>query len=436
MRYYLLYLVTAMLACVVCGTANSSQRSALHDSVLTGYNRRIYPDVQGGGPVQISVHFTLMALKEFDVQMSRFSVSGFLTSSWKDERLKWLPSDHYGITSLHVYQGEIWTPCFVLWNSDESLDKLGYNDAPVRISSDGSVIWNPGEVFVTSCNADVTYFPFDIQCCTMDFIPYGYNMDEVNLTTDVYLASTDEPTLNTMWEVLHTKLYVTDKNHEHMLHVSITFRRRGLIFVLLVIMPVVLMSLVNLATFFIPVEEGNRIDFATTMLLTISVSMTVVGSYLPQSSLPQISIMCYMVSIHVFISMLVMVFAVKSVQIYHKPDTEAISATAKLFTKIMCKGREKTTIVSPEFKEHNKVEEFEKPKWVTSSDAEEMNDDGKYTTKDDSPSRTDLDDNITWRDVGSSFDRFSFLVFILLIGILDTVTVTIVARGGDVKVLI
>ncbi|XP_033762502.1 neuronal acetylcholine receptor subunit beta-2-like [Pecten maximus] len=210
------------------------------------------PDGPGGGPVQIFVHFSLMSLKDFDVQMSRFAVSGFLTSSWRDERLKWLASNHDDIRSLRLNQGEVWTPCFVLWNSDASLAKIGFADAPVRVSSDGLVIWNPGQVFVTSCNADVTYFPFDIQRCTMDFLSYGYNMDELNITVDAAIASTDDETLNTMWEILHTKLFVTEKQHEHMLHVSVTFKRRGLVFVLLIIMPVVLMSLVNLAVFFIP----------------------------------------------------------------------------------------------------------------------------------------------------------------------------------------
>ncbi|OWF45406.1 neuronal acetylcholine receptor subunit alpha-5-like [Mizuhopecten yessoensis] len=373
-----------------------------------------------------------MTLKEFDVQMSRFAVSGFLTSSWTDRRLEWLPSDHNGISSLQLYQGDIWTPGFVLWNSDTSLTSMGYDNTPVRAYSNGLIVWSPGQVFVTSCDADVTYFPFDIQRCAMDFTPHGYKMDEINMTIDETFPSKGESTLNTMWEVRQTKMFLTDMNNELMLHVSVTFSRRGLIFVLILILPVVLMSLVNLAVFFIPVEEGNRVDFSTTMLLTISVAMTVVGGYLPESSLPQISLMCYMVSIHVFISMLVMVFTVKSVQIYHRTETDEMSTMSKFLTKVLLgKRREKIGIKTPNKEDITEVKEFERPKWIISSPDDIGKDEVKIDNRAEDDTNQINDVSVTWKDVGSTFDRLSFIFFILLIGILDLVTISMVfLKGG------
>ncbi|XP_060083472.1 neuronal acetylcholine receptor subunit alpha-5-like [Ylistrum balloti] len=423
-----------LIVTIRCDASNSTHRSILHDSLLHGYNDRVRPDGPGDGQILVSVYFTLMSLKEFDVQMSRFSVSGFLTSSWSDERLRWFPPDHGEILSLQLPQDEVWTPGFVLWNSYSSLTKIGFRDAPVRVYSDGLAIWNPGQVFETSCNADVTYFPFDIQRCTLDFNPYGYNTDELNIIINDTHSSMGESTLNTMWEVLSTSMYVTSVQNELMVHVSVTFRRRGFIFVLLIILPVVLMSLVNLAVFFIPVEEGNRIDFATTMLLTISVAMTVVGSYLPQSSLPQISIMCYMVSIHVFISMLVMVFTVKSVQIYHKSDADEISTLAKFWTKMMLsKRREKVGFIPSNTTDITKVQELEKPNWITTSSDGDREREVKYNHQDENEDSSKKEDEpkITWKEVGSTFDTFSFIVFILMIGVLDFVTISMVILKGE-----
>ena len=36
-------------------------------------------------------------------------------------------------------------------------------DVPLRVIKKGSVVWNHVGTFVTSCESDVTYYPFDKQ---------------------------------------------------------------------------------------------------------------------------------------------------------------------------------------------------------------------------------------------------------------------------------
>lgn len=160
----------------------------------------------------MAVFFSMISLKDFDVQMSRFSVSGFLTASWTDDRLTWQPSDRNNISSLLFYQGDILIPGLFLWNSHASIDMVGFDEVPVRTTSSGSTNWNPGEVFEKLCDAVVTYFPFDTQKCTMDILPYGYNMDEMIVAIDESLASSDPTSLTTMYEVANTRIYLTDMN--------------------------------------------------------------------------------------------------------------------------------------------------------------------------------------------------------------------------------
>ena len=38
-------------------------------------------------------------------------------------------------------------------------------DTLMRIKTDGKVSWSPGGVFITNCEADVTYYPLDTQEC-------------------------------------------------------------------------------------------------------------------------------------------------------------------------------------------------------------------------------------------------------------------------------
>lgn len=47
------------------------------------------------------------------------------------------------------------------------------------ISYEGRIRWEPPASFKSSCNIDVTYFPFDEQECGLSFGSWTYNEDEV-----------------------------------------------------------------------------------------------------------------------------------------------------------------------------------------------------------------------------------------------------------------
>jgi len=40
------------------------------------------------------------------------------------------------------------------------------------INSDGGMQWSPGGRFVTSCQLDITFYPFDRQQCELDFVDW------------------------------------------------------------------------------------------------------------------------------------------------------------------------------------------------------------------------------------------------------------------------
>jgi len=52
------------------------------------------------------------------------------------------------------------------------------------VESDGQVLWIPPAIFMSSCEIDITYFPFDIQHCLMKFGSWTY--DGLQLDVDFY----------------------------------------------------------------------------------------------------------------------------------------------------------------------------------------------------------------------------------------------------------
>ena len=55
---------------------------------------------------------------------------------------------------------------------------------PLRVVGNGLVIWTPGGVHVTHCEADITYYPLDMQICHVVLSTWAYTAGEVSLVFD------------------------------------------------------------------------------------------------------------------------------------------------------------------------------------------------------------------------------------------------------------
>ena len=53
-------------------------------------------------------------------------------------------------------------------------------EAMCVVEHDGSVMWIPPAIFMSTCQIDITNFPFDVQSCQLKFGSWtydGYNLD-------------------------------------------------------------------------------------------------------------------------------------------------------------------------------------------------------------------------------------------------------------------
>jgi hypothetical protein len=73
----------------------------------------------------------------------------------------------------------VWTPNLVLQNPAHAITAIGTDISPVRLLANGVLLWYPNDVIQTLCPADVTYYPFDVQSCSIYISSYGYSYDEL-----------------------------------------------------------------------------------------------------------------------------------------------------------------------------------------------------------------------------------------------------------------
>ena len=67
------------------------------------------------------------------------------------------------------------------------------------------------------------------------------------------------------------------------MNVDLTLRRRPTYYNLNIFLPVVALSLLGQLTFTVPVESGERLSYALTVLLSLSVYSTSVANTIPRS---------------------------------------------------------------------------------------------------------------------------------------------------------
>ena len=61
-----------------------------------------------------------------------------------------------------------------------------------RINNTGGVHWEPGGIFLTTCDIDIRYFPFDEQACPIEIGAWAYHTNRMNLTNSTYRIPTHQ----------------------------------------------------------------------------------------------------------------------------------------------------------------------------------------------------------------------------------------------------
>ncbi|WAR05611.1 ACHA7-like protein, partial [Mya arenaria] len=116
-------------------------------------------------------------------------------------------------------------------------------------------------IFQSTCDVNIRYFPFDQQECKLQFTVWSYYEEFVNFTKfgdEIYTCDYKE---NSMWTL-----------------------RKPSHFVINIIIPLLLLSLLAVLTFVLPVTSGERASYAVTIFLSTAVFLTIVSSELPSSS--------------------------------------------------------------------------------------------------------------------------------------------------------
>ena len=337
------------------------------------------------------------------------SVVGILQVHWRDEFLGWKKPEFGGINSINAFQNEIWHPQIFLGAPLDDFHEVGLPATPININHKGRVTWRPVDVFTFRCTVNTRFYPIDTQVCYLDFGLKGYSVNElelVSISEDVSLHRLEE---NVEWGLVSAQSSILASNEggisTQTFRNTLVLKRRPSFIIVHSVLPVMLLSILNILVFVLPAESGEKISLSITMFLAFAIFLAMLSDSLPRNSLtlPIFSMYCILINI---LSTLYVILTIVVLKVYHKPTEEPVPPFIRSFY-LLCRclrGPKCSRKVEYEGDEVNK-------KSPSKMDARKDRAFSKNVINDEI-----LEPVITWPDISRTFDLiFAWLFSILLI---------------------
>lgn len=256
----------------------------LFDSGL--YDKRVRPSKNHSIPTELGVDLYLYSVKDLDEVSQSVTWTVCFVFTWMDEYLNWNREDYGGVHEIHVSQKEVWLPVMAIQNGQSPIKRFGDDYLTVSLLSTGKITWIPIEILQTECLIDISYFPFDKQNCSIILSllitdPIQVQFAIKNITV---IDPHNNPLVvfrkNNQWSITSW----SQDQQKFDLTFSFVLQRKSKVYVQNILLPVVLLAFLNVLTFLIPTDCGEKMGYCTTIFLSFTVFLTYISSLLPRSS--------------------------------------------------------------------------------------------------------------------------------------------------------
>ncbi|KAI4886854.1 hypothetical protein NFI96_021435, partial [Prochilodus magdalenae] len=282
---------------------------ALLKNLLKDYNRMERPVANDSQPLTVVLSLSLVQIMDVDEKNQVLTSNIWLNMRWYDHYLQWNQSEYPGVKNLRFTTDQIWTPDILLYNSaDDEFDSTFKTN--VLVNSSGYCSYLPPDkprrgvhqtefnderrgffkysIFMSTCNVDVRWFPFDIQKCELKFGSWTFDGWLLDLQMNEADISGYMP--NGEWDLVGVPgsrneiFYDCCKEPYPDVTFVVTIRRRTLYYALNLLIPCVLLSSMTLLIFLLPADSGEKISLGITVLLSLTVFMLLVAEIMPATS--------------------------------------------------------------------------------------------------------------------------------------------------------
>lgn len=303
----------------------------LYTDVFASNSNQVLPRHNATTPLKVALTFYLMSLTNFDELQETIVILAGVRATWQDEGITWTPSSYSGIQYINLPAKNIWVPPITLANAVDILQTIGKNtNFNAMIQYNGTISLPMGGILSAKCKTDIYKFPYDTQTCDLRFVPWGFVENDIIFEISKNGINTDFYTPSSNWDLQDIHVELFSWNGYSTFQAFLTIKRQSLYYSVLVVCPSIMFSLLNPLVFLLPVDSGERIGLAMTILLSYAIFLTLVSAAIPASSNPMCFLLLIMI-VTIVVSGGIVVVAIVSVAIYHRNNDKNINACWKIF---------------------------------------------------------------------------------------------------------
>ncbi|XDV14184.1 hypothetical protein PO909_002363, partial [Leuciscus waleckii] len=264
-------------------------------------NNRMWPIIFTFTPLYIFVDLYVTSIINVDEKAQSLTTQVEVLTEWPNWNMEWDLNTFCGIRKVVAPKNMFWAPDIGIMESIRT--EFGTKDSPnVLLFHYGRTVSVDSLSLTTACKMDLYRFPFDTQRCNLTFQSTAYSMQEIILR-----QMSDQPFINHFskelfqaegeWELLSINYskntLFRDIEFDQLIY-QITIKRRPLLYVINIIVPVFFFLLLDVASFFIDTNGEDKLSFKVTLLLSISVMLLILSNTLPSTAekIPLIGIYC------------------------------------------------------------------------------------------------------------------------------------------------
>ncbi|CAF96650.1 unnamed protein product, partial [Tetraodon nigroviridis] len=328
------------------------KRSALNQltrTLLRRYDCGVRPVHQWTSVTRVYVDLILLSVLDVAGKTQSITTSIWHRQVWTDEFLVWDPEEFDGLSEISLPSEAVWIPDVIV---TEFVDAGKAPPIPyVYVNASGWVrSYRPMQV-VLACSLEMFAFPFDKHNCSLSFRSWLHSVKEIDLAlwrSAEDVASDKREFMNdSEWELLsvpsryrHVQQDATDYA-QIQFNASVPIRRRPLLYVVGLLIPSVFLMLVDVSSFYLPVNSRTRIVFKVSVLLGYTVFRVNVTEELPSTAVRTPLIGVFFV-VCMALLMLSLIKSMLVVKLLHHNDKEVkqMSLSACLLDRYGSGGRE------------------------------------------------------------------------------------------------
>ena len=275
-----------------------TDETQLKQALLAGYDKSVPPGV----PVPVSLGINLYHIYSLDMRRATLILHLWLRLGWVDPRLSWDPSLHGGIDQVTfiasaaspLEESQIWVPEVELYSGAMSAYNMPRKE--VTVWANGTAFWSrPGEV-TSVCQLDgLQDFPFDVVRCPMRFGGWslGGSVQNLSLPAAPLPAIDMQLVRDATFQEYRVKGATAYRGADHSyaccpdeagwpyVEFEVSLERAEKHYDMKLVMMNIVLTYLSCGVFLLDPRTGERLQFSTTILLTVVAADSLVTGVVP-----------------------------------------------------------------------------------------------------------------------------------------------------------